>query len=147
MAKAENAKVTAKAEAADKKREKPQKVVRIAYPGIKVGPDGKGTVKLKEWPSDFDPKQHVPLLRTDFENEAPWLIARAERFERAAKRMREEAELAVKFGNKEIRAQARKFKRVSEQMNKIAADLAAQGIDPTAFMKQLEESLAATKSA
>src|SRR4051812_38955543 len=71
------------------KREKKPKVERIDYPV----PEG----KLLELPADYDPKKHKPLRRKDFKDEALYLDIAAERAEKHAKRLREEA-LAVRAG-------------------------------------------------
>lgn len=119
------------------KKDKKDKKVRIAYPGLKCGPDGKPTVKLTAWPADFDPREHQPLGRNDFENEAPWLRARAERLKKAAERCLKEADLAEKFGNKETRQKARKMQALQEKAQQMAKELMDQGIDPSIFLKQL----------
>jgi len=129
--------VAAKSGKPAKTEKKKEKKVRIAYPGLLCGPDGKPTVKLKEWPTDFDHKTHQPLARSDFENEAPWLRARAERLRKMADRCLKEAELAEKFGNKETRQKVRRMQAMQEQAAAMARDLQAQGIDPTLFIKNL----------
>jgi hypothetical protein len=119
------------------KDKKSEKVARVAYPGIQVGPDGKGTVKLKEWPADFDHRKHQPLARSDFENEAPWLIARAERLEKMAAKCRKDADLATKFGNKEQRQMAKKLQHMNEKVAEMMKDLQAQGLDPAMFLSNM----------
>lgn len=130
------AKVEKSSKTPEKKPAK-EKKVRIAYPGLKCGPDGKPTVKLKEWPADFDHKEHAPLARSDFENEAPWLLARAARLRKMADRCEKDAELAVKFGNKEIRQKAKKLQAMQSKAMEMAKELQAQGIDPSQFLKGL----------
>lgn len=161
MGKVKNDKVTTAAAATGTEDKKDKvKVKKIAYPGLKHGADGNPTVKLKEWPADFDRKLHEPLQRTDFENEAPWLLDRAERLEKMAANCRKNAELALKFGNKKERQAAKKISQFTDKIAELAVDLLMQDVSPEVlkgmgisdemiveFKKQAAELKAAGKTA
>jgi hypothetical protein len=102
---------------------KPPKVVRIPHPSIKAGPDGKGTVKLDEFPADWNPKIHIPMHLTDFSNEAVLyekyvadLRARADKF--AAK-----AEICRKTGSAAKRKKLEKIARLKDLMSKLEKEV------------------------
>lgn len=123
-----------------KKREPKAKVVKVMYPGLKPGPDGERTVKLKEWPSDHDPKKHDRLKRGDFENEAPFLIKRAERLEAKAKQLREEAASAASGASKAQKKMIKMAQQFNDQFAELAKELAPEELE--AFKKMFEAKLA-----
>lgn len=107
---------------------KKEKVVKVTYPGLKPGPDGKGTVKLKDFPTDFDAKAHKPLRRQDFESEAPFLNKRADELEARAKELRKQAEEAAKLGNAGDRQKAKRLRQMIEKVQEIRKQLLDQGV-------------------
>jgi len=113
---------------------KKTKTKKVTYPGLKPDVAGKGTAKLTAWPTDHDEKQHLPLRKSDFENEAPWLIHRAEFLEGVAKRLRVEAEQSLTLGNKADRVKAKRLTRLQDQMAAVRAELAASGVDVDKLM-------------
>jgi len=120
--------------AKNKKNDKPAKVARVAYPGLKIDAAGKPTVKLTAWPEDFDRKVHQPLKKSDFENEAPWLERRADFFEKLAGRLRAQAADARQFGNAKDRKAAQKLRRLTDQIKALTSGLAAQGVDVSSML-------------
>jgi hypothetical protein len=109
------------------KRERPK---LSWYPGLKPEKDEKGkthaTVKLDEWPSDFDATKHRKLRRSDFSNEAVFLEHKADELEARAKMFRAEAETARKLGSAEDRARAKRLKTMLEKMEELKAQLSEQ---------------------
>ena len=114
-----------------------EKVEKVVYPGLlgDIDPETKEPARLvlKDWPEDFDPKKHKPLLKRDFETEAPWLINRAEKLEAQAKAYRDEAEMVKKLGSKQDRAKAKKLIQMRDRMAELRAQLEAEGIDVDAL--------------
>jgi hypothetical protein len=120
----------------EKKASKKTRKTRIAYPALKQDAAGKTTVKLKEWPADFDSKIHKRLRRADFENPAVLFRHRAEVFKARAKTMEmlaEEAEAGADTPEgKRLRA-LRQFAKLEQ----IKAQLIAEGVDVEGYLKQL----------
>jgi len=101
---------------------KKEKVERKAYPGIMAGADNKGTVKLKDWPADYDPKLHLPLRRNDFENEAVLLEKMADQMAERVVKLRAEAEICRKSGSATQRAKLKRIARLKEMLAKLEAE-------------------------
>lgn len=116
------------------------------YPGLQADDKGNATVKLKDWPADFDPKVHARLRKVDFENEAPFLEHLADEFERRAKKLRQEANDAKTLGSQASRAAVKKLRGLQEQYSKLAEMLKAQGIDPSMVLNNVQSAPEAAKA-
>lgn len=106
-----------------------KKAVKVLHPALEPNDEGKPTKKLTEVPSDFDPKLHKPLKKGDFENEAVFMRMKADELEAKAKKLREDAEVVEKLGNKADRAKAKKLRAMQEKMTDLRKQLEEQGID------------------
>lgn len=93
--------------------------------------------KLKEIPTDFDPKKHTNLRRVDFEEEYMYCLWRADRFEKQAAAMRKEAEMLQKGGSKENRAKLKRFLKMKKQMEELQKQL-GEDIDLNEVLSELE---------
>jgi hypothetical protein len=108
---------------------KPEKVKRIAYPGLK-GADGKATkLQTAEIPTDFDSKKHLPLSRKDFAEEHLYFTLRAAQYMKQVKFFEAKAEDAKKTGNVADKARARRLLKMQEKMAELRAQLEGQGVD------------------
>lgn len=117
---------------------KKEKTKRVPYPGIKADDKGKGTVKLKDFPTDFDPKLHKQLTRKDFENDAPLLRKRAEELRVRASKLDKEAQDAETLGSASQRQAAKKLRGMVGRIGELTKDLEAQGIDVDAMFPGLK---------
>jgi len=126
---------------------KKPKVERVTYPGLQPGADGKGTVKLKEYPTDHDPKLHKPLRKADFENEAPLMLHQAERLEKQAAKLRSEAAVVGKLGDTASRQKAKKLASCMAQIKALTAQLRTQGVDVDAIIGGLNDATATEQPA
>jgi hypothetical protein len=116
------------------KPDKPKKVKvkrKSYFPASAYDAAGKlkAECRLKEWPKDFDRKQHLPLRPSDFENEGHWLLDRADRLEALAVRVRAQGEAALKGGTKAQRALLKKKAKLDAVMAALKAQLAEQGVE------------------
>lgn len=116
---------------------KRQRPVRITHPALKPDADGKATVKLDEYPADWDAKVHKPLRRKDFTGDHVFLERRATELEAKAKQLRIEAEEARKLGNSADRAKAKKLRSMLDKVADLKKELEAQGIDVTSLVSGL----------
>lgn len=125
--------------APEAKKEKPE---RIYHPALdaKPGEDGKlkPTVKLKDWPADFDPKIHKQLKRGHFENEAPLLRKRAEEYREKAAKLDVEASDCEKNGGK-AKGKVKKLRSMMDRFAELRAELEAEGTDTSEFAKMFED--------
>jgi hypothetical protein len=112
------------------KKEKKPKVERIDYP---VGDE-----KLVAVPADYDPKKHKPLRRKDFKDEAVFVDMQADRAERAAKRLREEA-VAIRAGGGKDKGKAKKLIAMQKRMAEMQAQLEADGVDVAALLASVDQ--------
>lgn len=120
------------ADGAGQKGGKKDKVKRVDYPGLT---DSEGNaVKLTSIPEDYNPKIHKPLKKTNFADESVFLIARAERLEQMAVKLRKEAETVKNLGSTAQRQSARKLMKMQESMATLMANLSAQGVDVQALL-------------
>ena len=104
------------------KGKKPKKE-RVYYPGLQVDQEQRATVKLVDAiPSDYDEKLHLPLRPQDFENEWPLLVWRAERYERAAAKLRKDAEICKTSGSAKERAKKKRINHLKEMLAKLEAE-------------------------
>lgn len=110
-----------------KKKDKGEKVKRVKYPNVPE--DG-----LDTWPADFDPKVNKPLRRQDFKDETVWLERKAEQFEKAAARMRDEAKTIKSLGTTGERGKARKLLKISKELESLKEVLKAKGVDVEALL-------------
>lgn len=126
---------------------KKEKVVRIPHPAIKADAQGKGTVKLEDFPADYDPKIHKQLRKADFVNEAPFLERRAAQLEKAAANLRAEAAQARTLGSTADRQKAKKLKSMIDKVAELRKEFEAQGLDVDALVGQLGAKQTATEPA
>lgn len=116
----------------DEKAGKKAQVKKVVYPGL-IDKDGAPT-KLEAIPTDFDPKTHKPLKRTDFKDEGLFLEMRAADLEARAAKLRKEASTIRELGSAADRAKAKKLLLMQERMQELMASLREQGIDPDAIL-------------
>jgi len=131
---AESVSKEAVVETKEKKREPKEKVVKIMYPGLKMNAEGNATVKLEEWPKDFDPKIHARLKRNNFTTEIPFLEKRAERLEHKAHQIRLEID-AIRAGGgkpdggKKMKQMLKIADRFSSLMGELAGELSPEQME------------------
>ncbi len=135
--------------APEAKKEKPP---RVYHPALMPMPDEKDegkikpTVKLKEWPADFDPKIHKQLKRGHFENEAPLLRKRAEEYRAKAAAFDVEAADCEKNGGKS-KGKVKKLRSMMERFAELKAELESEGTDTSEFAKMFADAFAGKVSA
>jgi len=133
--------------APEAKKTKPE---RIYHPLLeaKPGEDGnlKPTVKLKDWPADYDPKIHKQLKRGHFENEAPLLRKRAEEYREKAAKLDIEASDCEKNGGK-AKGKVKTLRKMMDRFAEIRGELEAAGTDTSEFEKMFAAVLAGKVSA
>jgi|SRR6185437_5873776 len=106
-----------------KKREPKEKVIKVMYPGLQMGPDGEATVKLKEWPTDYDPAVHLRLKRSNFENEIPFLEQRVVRLQKKIDEINKEI-TAIKAGGSPTEAKKiKKFTKMADKFGELFNEL------------------------
>lgn len=109
-------------------------------PKTAVGPDGESIAneegKLTSVPSNFDPKNHKPLKKAIFVDEATYLDYRAwdearkaDRFLKKSARMTARAERLRKFGDDKMRKKADRAARMREQLKTLEAEMTEAGVD------------------
>lgn len=98
------------------------------YPG--VGETRNGIVyPFSETPPDFDFNKYKGLKTKDFETTAAYLEYRADALEFKAAKLRNDAEMERKFGNKADRSKAKRIKKYLSKIDELKAQLEEQGID------------------
>jgi hypothetical protein len=102
---------------------------RTFYPGLKVDDKKNPTVKIEKIPDDFNPKDHLPLRRRDFVDEATWFEMKADEFAAKATSFRTQASNYRKLGSLKDRARAKKLVAMQARMDELKTQLAAQGIN------------------
>jgi hypothetical protein len=132
MAKAKN-EVAAAAGAVEKKASKKSKKDRIPFPALKVDAEGKATVKLKEYPKDFNAKIHKRLRPSDFENAAPLYKQRAAMMRKRAEVFDMRADEAM-YEDGSPEALKLKLVRMLKRATEMKAQLEAEGIDISSLM-------------
>ncbi len=100
---------------------KAEKVEKVKFPI----PEG-GFLKV---PENFDPKNHKPLLRKAFKEDAIFFDWKADLAGLACKRYRLRAEESRKFGNIADRTKARKIMKMQDKIADLRKELEGQGID------------------
>lgn len=133
-------------ESVAKKKKPREKTVKVAYPGLKCGPDGNPTVKLDAWPVDYDPKVHMRLRKKDFLSPAPFLEQRADRLEKKVKELRLEAEAIRKGGvkeSKEIKRMNKLAETFSSKIEELRKELGDEGV--AEYIKLFEAALSGKK--
>lgn len=110
-----------------KNREKKAKVKRVAWG--KRDAEGKLENKIKgKDVGDWNPKVHLPLRKSDFENPADYLELTADRLEVKAKKMREDAVSERSLGSVADRKKAKRFKSVAEKFNALREEFKNAGM-------------------
>jgi len=113
--------------------QKPEKVVRVLYPGLysDTEKDDKGRPKqiskLDSVPADFNPKIHLPLQRRDFKDESVYFQLRADIAKKSAERFQKLADDAKKLGGMKERVKAKKLLQMQKRMADLIAELKAGG--------------------
>lgn len=115
------------------KKEKKEKVVRVAYPGLKN--EAGEAVKLTSRPTDFDLKKHKPLRPADFEDEGIWYEMKAEAHDKIAANLREKADEVRKVGPIKEKGKAKKLLQMQKRMAELTEHLKKQGVDVDALLK------------
>lgn len=102
---------------------------------------GRAEGKLQAVPANWKPKEHKPLKRSDFADEATFIEFRAilaeqkaERMATAARKLRQQAERIRQFGDEGTRKKANKLLKAREQMAALEKELAEAGIDVSALV-------------
>jgi hypothetical protein len=120
-----------------KQREKKEKVAQVAY----VAPVGAAWVdangKLTAWPDDFKSTLHKALKGKDFADECVYLNAKADKFEKLAKKFRADAEESKRLGGIKGNVKAKKLVALQKRMADLKASLAAEGIDVAELLSKL----------
>lgn len=116
----------------DNKAGKKVKVKKVPHPAL-LDADG-APVKLTEIPADHDPKIHLPLKKSNFENEWTYLEMKAVAHEESAAKLRKEAETIKSLGSSADRARAKKLLAMQERMSELMESLRSQGLDPDAIL-------------
>jgi hypothetical protein len=124
---------------------KKEKLERVVYPGLNPDAEGKPTVKLKEWPADFNPKVHKQLKRSHFETDIPLLEQRIKDHEEKIKKLREEIEIVQKGGGK-AKGKLKKLKSTIERFAELRAEMEKEGHDVSDLVKMFQDALSGTAS-
>jgi hypothetical protein len=104
----------------------------IVHPALKPDADGKPTVKLDKFPTDYVTTKHKLLTAAHFTSEKAFLIAKAEKLEEQAKELRQQAESATKFG-----PNAAVFAKQLKRFDEVKAQLERDGVDVAALIESL----------
>jgi hypothetical protein len=107
-------------------KEKKERVPRVDY----TVPEG----GLKEWPKDWNPKQHKPLRRKDFADEGVYLEERAKRYEAMAVRIRQEIADGKKLGTLKEKGKAKKLLQLQRKFDELKKQLIADDVDVDAIL-------------
>jgi hypothetical protein len=79
-------------------------------------------------PSDYSRRVHMPLKQTDFSEEptgqAAWLRYNADNYDRAARKMRERADLVERYGGLDAYRKVQQIQKKREMLAKLEAELA-----------------------
>lgn len=86
-------------------------------------------------PEGFSFDEHKALKKKNFEPDALYYEHRAVQLELKAKKFREKADEAKKYGSRKTQAMAKKTLKLQEKMDELKAQLAAQGIDVESLLK------------
>lgn len=131
-AKTEKTSTKSKAAAADEDEDEDEdeKKERVAYVGTR-----NADKRLTAVPTDFNPREHLPLKRPDFATEdlylrfkSAQLRARGQQMLDRANKLDEQATQIQKFGDPAARAKVRKFQKLADTMKELKATLEKEGI-------------------
>ena len=114
------------------------KVKKIPYPMPK-DPETDKTIKLVEWPEDFDEEKHKGLLRSQFAKEEVWLRRTAQKFQDKADKMNKEAEQLEKLGSVEERAKAKKASALKSQFENLLSGMTADQMKAFGLTSEMAE--------
>lgn len=114
-----------------KEKAKAEKVKRAPYLAD-------GAPKLKEVPTDFNPKTHF-LRKADFENEYTFLELKAKQAEELAASYRKQAEELRVLGDSKDRVKLKRLKKLTSDLEALTKSLSDDGVDVKAFLEALQK--------
>lgn len=97
-----------------------------------------GAPKLKEVPTDFNPKTHF-LRKADFENEYTFLELKARQAEEVAASYRKQAEELRVLGDSKDRVKLKRLKKLTSDLEALTKSLSDDGVDVKAFLEALRK--------
>lgn len=109
---------------------------QVKHPGL-FDADGNPR-KLDAFPEDYNPSEHKPFIRKDFNDETIWLEWRAETYEAKAKAYRDEAVQIKTYGSAEERKAAKKLAAYADKFAALKAELAESGLDVDGILSSLD---------
>ncbi len=120
------------------KKEKKEKVARVAYDGAKI--------ETPNTPSDYDPSKHKPLKKTNFAAEHVFMQWKANEMTRHADKIRKDASELEALGGGAAGGKAKKMLQFFNKMQELAKTL-GEGEDAIDLEKLLGADMAKALSA